>query len=299
MHQSQRQTERIEKTSAGLDTWSDPRILDALLDRQIHAAKIVREALPALAGAAGVVAERLRACGKLFYAGAGTSIRIAVQDGTELPATYDIPEAQLEYLIAGGRDAIFDTLADKEDNAADGAAAAQACGARDVLIAVAASGRTPYTVSAAEVARANGCYVIAIANVPGSELGRAADLEVVLDTGPEVVAGSTRMAAGTAQKIALNLLSTLACIKLGGVYDGMMVAMRPENEKLKERAAAIVSEIAAVPLDAARQALRQAGSIKAAVLICAGAQSRPETETLLAGARGNLRLALAALHKKS
>jgi N-acetylmuramic acid 6-phosphate etherase len=299
MSQVQRQTERVNPASAGIDTWPDARILNALLDGQVHAVLALKLALPAIARAANAVAERLQAGGRLYYAGAGTSIRIAVQDGTELPATYNIAEEQLGYLIAGGRSAIFETLADKEDSTADGAAAAQACGPRDVLIAVAASGRTPYTISAAETARAKGCFVISVVNVQSSALGKVGDVEVVLDTGPEVIAGSTRMGAGTAQKAALNLISTLACIKLGGVHDGMMVAMRAENEKLKERAAVIVSDIAGVALADAHAALAQAHEIKPAILLCAGAKSLADAQILLTGTKGNLRLALAQLHKKT
>jgi N-acetylmuramic acid 6-phosphate etherase len=299
MFQAARQTERVNPVSAGIDTWSDAEILNALLDGQLSAVASLRAALPALAKAAEAVATRLRAGGKLFYAGAGTSIRIAVQDGTELPATYGICEEQLGYLIAGGKPAIFETLADKEDSIEDGIAAAKMCGPQDVLIAVAASGRTPYTIAAAETARANMCLVISVVNVPGSALGKAGDLEVVLDTGPEVIAGSTRMGAGTAQKAALNLMSTLACIKLGGVHDGMMVAMRAENEKLRERAATIVAEIANVPAEQARQALAQAKEIKPAILLCAGAKSVAQAQQLLSGTTGNLRLALAKLHDNS
>ncbi|MDE2384890.1 MAG: N-acetylmuramic acid 6-phosphate etherase [Alphaproteobacteria bacterium] len=299
MSQPQRKTEQVNPVSTGIDTWPDAQVLGALLDGQVHAVLALKPALPALARAADAVATRLRGGGTLYYAGAGTSVRIAVQDGTELPATYGIPEAQLGYLIAGGKDAIFETLADKEDSAIDGAAAAQPCGPADVLIAVAASGRTPYTIAAAEMARTKGCFVISVVNVAGSALGKLADVEVVLDTGPEVIAGSTRMGAGTAQKAALNLISTLACIKLGGVHDGMMVAMRAENEKLKERAAVIVSDIAGVSLADARGALADAHEIKPAILLCAGAKSLADANALLSGTKGNLRLALAQLHKKT
>ena len=294
-----RQTENVAASSAGIDTWPDADILQALLEGQLHALMAIRPALPALARAAEAVASRLRNGGKLYYAGAGTSIRIAVQDGTELPATFGIPEDQLRYLIAGGKDAIFETLADKEDSIEDGAAAASACGQKDVLIAVAASGRTPYTIAAAKTARANGCFVVSVINVAHSELGKAADVEVVLDSGAEVIAGSTRLGAGSAQKAALNLISTLVGIKLGGVHDGMMVAMRPENEKLKERAAGIVAKIANVPLDVARKAMIEAGEIKPAILLCKGAKSLATAQELLSGAGGNLRLALARLNEKS
>ncbi len=291
-----RQTEVIEAQYAGIDTWSDGQILDALLAGQERAIAAVRRAQPAISRAAEGVAQRLKVGGKLYYAGAGTSIRVGVQDGTELPATFGIDESQLGYLIAGGRDAIFDTLADKEDSVEDGQRNASLCTSKDALIAIAASGRTPYTIAAATEAKRHGSLVVAVVNVPHTALGKIADIEIVLHSGAEVVAGSTRMGAGTAQKAALNLLSTLLGIKLNAVHDGMMVAMRPENIKLKERAAQIIAQIAGVELEAARQALREAEAIKPAILLCAGASSVAQAKALLAGASGNLRLALDQLN---
>jgi N-acetylmuramic acid 6-phosphate etherase len=177
-----------------------------------------------------------------------------------------------------------------------GTAAASICKQGDVMIAIAASGKTPYTCAAAAQARANGCAVISVVNNPKTPLGKLADVEIVLDSGPEVIAGSTRMAAGTAQKAALNLISTLANVKLGHVHDGLMVSMRAENEKLKARAAQIVAQIAQVPISKARAALDTSnGHIKQAVLLCAGAQTVQQAQQLLADRDNNLRLALTAL----
>ena len=298
MPQSLRQTELIEAQYVGIDTWSDGHILDALLAGQERAIAAVRRALPAISKAANAIAERMKVGGSLYYAGAGTSIRVGVQDGSELPATFGIDEAQLGYFIAGGKSAVFDGMADKEDSVEDGRAAAQACTLKDALIAIAASGRTPYTIAAATEAKARGCLVISVINVPNSTLGKLADVEIVLQSGAEVIAGSTRMGAGTAQKAALNLMSTLLGIKLNAVYDGMMIAMRPDNEKLKERAAIIVAQIADVNIERARTGLAEAGAIKPAVLLCAGAKSLADATQLLAGTGGNLRLALSQLHGK-
>jgi len=222
MGTERRETERAG-AYAGIDNWPDERILEALVGGQERAIAAVRRAAPAISRAAQVVAERIAQGGRLVYAGAGTSIRVAVQDGSELPATFGMPEDRLLYLIAGGREAMFETLADAEDDEADGARQAEACGAGDVMVAVAASGSTPFTVAAARRAREKGCYVIAVVNNPGSPLAAAADLEILLASGPEVIAGSTRLGAGTAQKAALNLLSTLTHIRLGAVHDGLMV----------------------------------------------------------------------------
>jgi N-acetylmuramic acid 6-phosphate etherase len=298
MSNPQRQTEVIEAHFAGIDTWSDGQILDALLAGQERAIAAVRRALPAISQAANAIAERMKIGGTLYYAGAGTSIRVGVQDGSELPATFGIDEAQLGYFIAGDKPAIFESMADKEDSVEDGRNAARICTRQDALIAIAASGRTPYSIAAAAEAKARGCLVVSVINVPGSDLGKAAEIEIVLQSGAEVIAGSTRMGAGTAQKAALNLMSTLLGIKLNAVYDGMMIAMRPQNEKLQERAAIIIAQIADVKMEAARAALAEAGAIKPAVLLCAGAISLATATQLLAGTDGNLRLALAQLDRK-
>jgi len=291
----ERQTEQ-SGSYIGLDTWTDARILDALLAGQERAIAAVRQALPAIARAAATLSQRLAAGGRLAYAGAGTSIRVAVQDGTELPATFGMPESRLLYLIAGGRAAMFDTLADAEDDAADGAAQAEVLTAADTLIAVAASGATPFTIAAARRAREKGAFVLAVVNNPDSALAAASDLEILLSSGPEVIAGSTRMGAGTAQKAALNLLSTLTHVRLGAVHDGLMVNVETGNAKLRRRAAGIVAAIAGVDGQRAEAALvAAAGQVKPAVLLCAGAKDVAAAQRLLAAANGNLRLAMSRL----
>lgn len=281
---------------AGIDTWPDARILEAIAEGQARAIAAVRLASPDIARAAGEIARRLKAGGRLVYAGAGTSIRVAVQDGSELPATFGMAEDRLLYLIAGGRDAMFDTLADAEDDGEDGAAQAEACTERDVMVAVAASGATPFTVAAARQAKARGCFVIAVVNNPASRLAAASDLEILLSSGPEVIAGSTRMGAGTAQKAALNMLSTLTHIRLGAVHDGLMVNVQAGNAKLRRRAARIIAAISGADESRAAAALELAGGhVKPAVLLCAGAPDLVAAQKILAGADGNLRLALSRL----
>ena len=281
---------------AGIDTWEDAKILGALLAGQERAIAAVRMASPQIAAAASAVAARIRGGGKLIYAGAGTSIRIAVQDGSELPATFGMPEGQLAYLIAGGRPAMFETMADAEDDAGEGACAALICTRKDALIAVAASGTTPYTIAAARRAHEQGCLLIAVVNNADSPLGALADVEIVLNSGPEVIAGSTRLGAGTAQKAALNLLSTLTHIKLGAVYDGLMVNVQTGNIKLKRRAVAIIMRITGAAETQAASALDAAhGQVKPAVLICAGAKTNDAAQCILSDTNGNLRLALSRL----
>ena len=296
MRAQHRKTESELPESTGIDTWSDADILAAFVAGQERAIAAVKLATPQISKAANAIANCLAGGGKLFYAGAGTSIRIGVQDGSELPATFGMSEDKIGYLIAGGRTAMFETLADAEDDAVEGHRAALACKAGDALIAIAASGSTPYTIAVAKRAKELGATVIAVVNNPNSGLAAAADMEIFLDSGPEVIMGSTRMGAGSAQKAALNLLSTLTHIKLGAVHDGMMVNVRADNLKLKARACNIVSRIAkASEKDAAAALEISKGEVKPAVLICSGATSIGEARKLLVETKGNLRLALKKL----
>ena len=296
MNAQLRKTESELPESSGIDTWSDAEILGTFVAGQERAIAAVKAAIPQISKAANAIAGCLAGGGRLFYAGAGTSIRIGVQDGSELPATFGMAEDKIVYLIAGDRAAMFETLADAEDNVEEGNRVASICKAGDALIAIAASGSTPYTIAVAKRARELGASVIAVVNNPNSALAAAADIEIFLDSGPEVIMGSTRMGAGTAQKAALNLLSTLAHIKLGAVHDGMMVNVRADNLKLKARARGIVSRIAKASEEDAAAALKMSkGEVKPAVLICMGAKSLDAAQKLLVETKGNLRLALLKL----
>lgn len=289
-------TEAIALDSRGFDTWDDGRILATLLASQRCGLDAVQTALPAIARAAALMAETVRAGGRLIYAGAGTSIRVAVQEGSELPATFGIADARIAYLIAGGRAAIFETLADAEDDVEAGRRDASIGAPGDLLIAVAASGRTPYTCAAAEAAKSRGAAIVAVVNNSGTDLGRLADIEIGLASGPEVISGSTRLAAGTAQKIALNLMSCLAFTRLGAVHDGLMVDVEAGNHKLQARSRNIVMALTGVDAASAAEALIAVGHrIKPAVLLLRGASSAAAADALLAETQGNLRQALARL----
>lgn len=293
-------TEQSLAGTRGFDTWPNTKILTELLAGQRRALDAVERALPAISIAADLITSRLTDGGKLIYAGAGTSIRIAVQDGSELPATFGMAEEKIDYLIAGGRAAMFETLADAEDDGEAGRlAAAQSCTSADALIAVAASGHTPYTIAAARQARSVGCCVIAVVNNAGSPLAAAADHEVLIESGPEVISGSTRMGAGTAQKATLNLLSTLVHTRLGAVHDGFMVNVQAGNQKLVARAARIVSALSGQPMDRAESAIRTTGGhVKPAVLLLSGATDLATAQSILSASGGNLRLALSKLPGK-
>lgn len=291
-------TERLDPAYRGIDTWPDGRILSAIHKAQERAVAAAGLAADELEKAAGGAVERLRAgAGRLVYIGAGTSARLGVQDGTELTPTYGWPETRLAFAVAGGREALFRAVEGAEDCDETGRAdiAGLNVNEHDVCIALSASGCTPYTVAACESAEQAGALTVGIANNRDAALLSVSGHGIFLDSGAEPVAGSTRMSAGTAQKAALNMLSTLVMIRLGHVYDGYMVDMIPTNEKLEKRAVKIVAAIAACPEDKARHCLEKAqGKIKNAVLI-AGGVPPDQASAILAQAGDDLRKALSAL----
>lgn len=291
-------TETVSPRYADLDLWPTRDAVAAMAEAQLAAAAAVQSQAGAIAEAAEAAAARLRGpAGRLVYAGAGTSGRLAVLDGVELGPTFDWPEDRLVYALAGGMDAMLASVEGAEDDEQAGRAAVSdaAVGSSDVAIGVAASGRTPYTVAALRAAAEAGALTVAIAGNPGTPLLDAAAHPILLDTGPEVVAGSTRMKAGTAQKIALNLLSTAIMIRLGRVHAGLMVDMRLSNAKLRARAANMVSTLTGADPAAAAAALdRAGGSIKRAALVASGLDVDTAT-ALLNETGGNLRAAMARI----
>jgi N-acetylmuramic acid 6-phosphate etherase len=285
-------TEQRDPRFLDLDIWPTATAIEAMLEGQLAAVAAVKSQTDALAAAADAAAVRLKAGGRLCYAGAGTSGRIAVQDGVELTPTFDWPGERMVFLLAGGTDAMASSAEGAEDDRDAGQRDGAALGPNDVLIGVAASGRTPYTIAAIEAARGGGALTIGVANNAGTPVLTASEHAILLDTGPEIVAGSTRMKAGTAQKVVLNLLSTAIMLRLARVHRGLMINMRVSNDKLARRAAGMVREIAGVSDDAAAAALAQAGgSIPRAILIARGA-SAAEARARLAAHGGNLRAAL-------
>jgi N-acetylmuramic acid 6-phosphate etherase len=289
-------TETVDPRFVDIDLWPTETAVEAMLEGQLAAVAALKSQVGALARASDAAAERLNRGGRLVYAGAGTSGRIAVQDGVELTPTYDWPSDRLVYLMAGGMGALTESVEGAEDDAdaARAEIAEAGVGPLDVVIGVAASGRTPYTVAAVEAGRAAGALTIGIANNQGAPLLAVAEHALLAETGSELVAGSTRMKAGTAQKAVLNLFSTATMLRCGRVYRGLMVDMRISNIKLQRRAAAMVRDLAGVDEAAAQAALDAAGrDIKAAVLI-AGGVSVDEARERLVAANGNLRSALEA-----
>jgi N-acetylmuramic acid 6-phosphate etherase len=288
-------TERPSPRYANIDLWEPPDILDAMIEGQLAAVAAVRAVRPALLRAALAMEARLRAGGRLVYAGAGTSGRLAVQDGAELMPTFGWPAERLLLLIAGGDEAMTRAVEGAEDRTAQAATLVQGHGiaAADALIAVAASGTTPFTLACLRESRRAGALTIGIANNPGAPLLAEAECPVCLETGPEPIAGSTRMNAGTAQRIALNLLSSLVMIRLGRVYAGMMVEVQASNEKLGRRQQRMAMRLTGKSESEAQAALKRAGgSVKLAVLLLKG-WGLDEARAALARAGGRLGEALA------
>ena len=232
-------TESVPDAARWLDALSSEDAIAVMAEDQAAAVAAVQAEGPAITAAALAAYERLAASpeGRLFYAGAGTSIRIGVQDGVELTPTFDWPEDRTGFLIAGGAAALTRSVENAEDDAIAAFSAVQAAelGPCDVLIGIAASGSTPYTTAAVTAAGERGALTIGIANNAEAPLTALSDYGITLLTGAEAVAGSTRMKAGTSQKICLNLISTLIMVRMGKVKQGMMAAMRPTNAKLRDR----------------------------------------------------------------
>ena len=289
-------TETVDPRFADVDRWPTASLVEAMLEGQLAAVAALKGQTAAIAAAAEAAAVRMRRGGRLVYAGAGTSGRLAVQDGVELSPTYNWPAERLVFLIAGGTVALTRSVEGAEDDveAARTEVRSAGVGPDDVVIAVAASGRTPYAVAALETGRDLGALTIAIANNPDTPLLAHADHPIVADTGPEIVAGSTRMKAGTAQKAALNMLSTAIMLRCGLVHRGLMVNMRISNEKLVQRARRMVAALADTDEAQAADALARAGNdLRRAVLVARGF-SPDDADAMLTAAGGDLGDALAA-----
>ncbi len=290
-----RQTEALAPEHAHLDTLDVPGLVRAFTDDQLRAVQAAQAAVPALSRAVEAALPRLQRGGRLVYAGAGTSGRLGVLDATELTPTFSWPVERAVPLIAGGEKAIREAVEGAEDDAELGAADVRAAGVGpdDVVLCLAASGTTPYPRGAARQARALGALTVGLANNPGAPLLAEVDCPVLLDTGPEVISGSTRLKAGTAQKIALNTLSSALMVRLGKVYGNLMVDVRASNTKLEARALRLVQHGAGVDEPAARAALTAAGGqVKTAIVMLRRGVGADEAARLLDGVQGHARAAL-------
>jgi N-acetylmuramic acid 6-phosphate etherase len=292
-------TERASPRYSDIDVWAPLDIAEAMIEGQFTAVAAVRGARFALLEAALAAAERLRKGGRLVYVGAGTSGRLAVQDGAELVPTFSWPQERLLLLIAGGRNALLRSVEGAEDAVDQAARLTQQheIGPADVVIAVAASGTTPFTLSCLTEAKRRGALTIGVANNRDTPILKEADHAIWLDTGAEPIAGSTRMKAGTAQRITLNVFSSVVMILLGRVYDGLMVDLQAVSQKLVRRSESILTRLTGSSGEQAREALHRAnGNVKLAVLLLHGCDLKEATD-VLHRAGGQLRAALADIGK--
>ncbi|SDE49067.1 N-acetylmuramic acid 6-phosphate etherase [Paenibacillus sp. UNCCL117] len=288
-------SEQVNRRSSDLDQMTTETILLTMNDEDQKVAGAVRAAIPQITAAVELIVGRFRRGGRLIYVGAGTSGRLAVIDALECPPTFGTPEGQVAFALAGGPAAMLLAEEGAEDDAARGAEDLRSLelGADDCIAAVSASGRTPYCIGALQYARSAGAATIAVSCNANAAMSGLADAAIEVLTGPEVLAGSTRLKAGTAQKIVLNMLSTASMVRTGRVYGNQMVDMQPSNGKLRQRAVQMTADIAGASEEQAKQALEAAGwSIKRAIVCLMAGVDPGEAERKLAAAGGFLRTAV-------
>jgi len=288
-------SEQQNLRSAELDSKPALEIARIINNEDKTVAAAVEAALPQIAQAIDAIASALMSGGRLIYIGAGTSGRVAALDASECPPTFNVDPKLVQYVMAGGERALGRATEVSEDSREGGRRdlAKRKPGKKDVVVGIAASGRTPYTVAAVEYAREKGAKTVAVAGNQNSPLGRAAEIEIVVEVGAEVLSGSTRMKAGTAQKMVLNMLTTGAMARLGYIYGNLMVNVHARNEKLLERGLGILEKAAGVDRNRARKALNSAGKqVAVALVMLKTGLSRAAAERKLKAAKGNVRKAI-------
>ena len=288
-------TERQNRASSNLDKMSALEIATLMNREDAKVLRAIRKALPQIAKAIDVAHKRLAMGGRLIYVGSGTSGRLGALDASECAPTFGVDPSMVQYVMAGGESALANATEASEDSSELGKSdmAAKRPGNKDVIVGLAASGRTPYTIAALKYAAKKGAATIAVICNTGSELARVAQIAIEAEVGPEVLTGSTRLKAGTAQKLICNMLTTGAMARLGYVYGNLMVNLQLKNEKLIERGISIVQRIAKVNRTVALAAL-EAADMKvsvALVMLCAKV-SKPEANRRLKRAQGSIRKAI-------
>lgn len=294
-------TERANPAAADLDLKSSLQIARIINSEDAKVAKAVKRALPQIARAIDVIANALKHGGRLIYVGTGTSGRMGALDSAECPPTFQTDPRIVQYVIAGGLKALGEAVEAEEDSREFGAKeiAKKKPGRNDVVVGIAASGRTPFTIAAVEHARRHGAKTVAVVCNPGSELGRAAEIAIVVEVGPEVVSGSTRMKAGTAQKMVLNMLTTGAMTRLGYVYGNLMVNVKLKNSKLAERGVTILQRATKASRQQAELALQSSGnSVPTAMVMLQSGVGRAKAEQILKKTHGHVRNAILAAKKR-
>lgn len=289
-------TETPSQAHAALDQYPTADLVGVFVDDQLNAVNAVRAAAPRIAAAVDAALPRMEAGGRLIYVGAGTSGRLGLLDSVELYPTFSWPHGRAVALLAGGSDAMFVAVEGAEDDFDQGGVDLNSVnvGADDVVIGIAASGSTPYVLGALAAARAAGALTLGFANNPNAPVALKAEIGITLDTGPEVISGSTRLKAGTSQKIALNTFSSALMVRLNKVYGNLMVDLKATNAKLVQRAIRLTSFATGADEDAARAVLEQCGfHVKTAIVALSRKTSVEQAQALLEAARGSVRQALA------
>ena len=285
-------TEQSNERTRDIDRLDSLHILERLNDEDALVAGLVRQALPEIARAVDLAVDVWRRGGRVVLFGAGTSGRLALLDAAELGPTFSVPADRYLARIAGGSNAFARATEGTEDDRIAGAGAAADLGPDDLAFGITASGRTPWVIGALAEARRLGAATVALSAVSTPRLAEHADVSIAIVTGPEAIAGSSRLKAGTAQKLVLNGFSTALMIRLGKVYGNLMVDVQLTNEKLERRAVRLIEQIAGVDRIAAQRAMRDAGDLKTAIVALRGGVSVEVARTRLAGAGGRLRAAL-------
>ena len=297
-----RATEQRNRRTRGLDTKSTRGILVAIHREDATVPRAVGRAIPAIARAVDAIAQALQSGARLFYVGAGTSGRLAALDAAEIPPTFGTPAHMVQAVIAGGRRALTHAVEGAEDNHARGARdlAARGLNRDDVVVGITASGSTSYVLGALEFARRRGATTVGVAANPRAPIAGVAKISIVTETGPEAITGSTRMKAGTAQKMVLNMLSTAAMVRLGRVYDNWMIGVALTNRKLQARGLRILADASGATVADATRALRQSGhNMGIALIMLKGRTTAREAQNRLRNAGGNVRNALKVQNTKA
>ncbi len=291
-------TEAANPASAAIDALPTARMLRVINAADQEVAAAVEREIPNIAAAVDRIVERLESGGRLFYVGAGTSGRLGVLDASECPPTFNTPPDLVQGLIAGGDRALRNSIERAEDDPEQGKQdlIERGFGPKDALVGIAASGRTPYVLGALSYARSLGALTIGLSCTINSDVAQAADIAITPIPGPEIITGSTRMRAGTATKLVLNMISTGVMIRLGYVYGNLMVNVQPTNGKLADRACRIIATIANVSYEEASRLLAEAGSVRTAVVMHKCGLSKAEAEARLAANGARLRAAIEARH---
>ena len=295
-------TEQSNPASADLDRKSSLEIARIINSEDSTVAAAVKRTLPQIAKAIDLIADSLRKGGRLIYVGTGTSGRIAAIDAVECPPTFNAKPDTVQFIIAGGPEALGAAVESNEDSAETGECemAKRKPGKNDVVVGIAASGRTPFTIAAVRYARREGARTVAVVCNRNSALEKAASIGIVIETGAEVISGSTRMKAGTAQKMVLNMLSSGAFTRIGYVYGNLMINVRPKNHKLAVRTVAILQRAATISADEAELALNAAaGNLPTALVMLKARVGLDSADRALKAARGHVRQAITSARRRS